>query len=266
MATPAEMAEERGERMGARAVLWQSRWVHLGLAAALAAALYLLTSGVAGAQAFPPDAKTTQGGDIRALYMIVFAVAAVVFVIVEAAIAFMFLRYRRRGDDPLPPQIEGNARLEVVWTAIPLLIVVVLFGLSFVVLNDVESAADDGARVEEIDVVARQWAWGFNYGAPLDSQVTSAVSNDPAETTILVSNAAPFAPFMTLRIGIEHLRVQEIAGNALTVSRGENGTRVQRHAAGDPIIRIVGGTEVLSSDRKLINVTLSGLTIDGGTF
>ncbi|HET8788908.1 MAG TPA: cytochrome c oxidase subunit II transmembrane domain-containing protein, partial [Actinomycetes bacterium] len=58
---------------------------------------------------------TEEGVEIRDLYNLLFVAAAVVFVLVEAAIVFAVLRYRRRGD-MLPPQFHGNNLLEVVWT------------------------------------------------------------------------------------------------------------------------------------------------------
>jgi len=78
---------------------------------------------------------TEQGHDVRNLYNILFVAAAVVFVLVEGAIVFAVVRYRRRGD-MLPPQFHGNNLLEVVWTVVPLLIVAALFVLGGDTLTD----------------------------------------------------------------------------------------------------------------------------------
>src|SRR4029450_8916677 len=75
-----------------------------------------------------PTPVTEQGHDVRDLYNILFVAAAVVFVLVEGAIVFAVVRYRRRGD-MLPPQLHGNNLLEGVWTVVPLLIVAALFVL-----------------------------------------------------------------------------------------------------------------------------------------
>ncbi len=76
------------------------------------------------------------------LYNMLFVVAAVIFVLVEAAIVFAVFRYRRRGD-MLPPQFHGNNLLEVVWTVVPLLIVAGLFVLTWGVLARVDARADN---------------------------------------------------------------------------------------------------------------------------
>ena len=55
---------------------------------------------------------------------------------VYGLILFAVLRYRRKPTDTeLPPQIHGNNTIEVIWTAVPTLVVAVLFFLSWQVLN-----------------------------------------------------------------------------------------------------------------------------------
>jgi cytochrome c oxidase subunit II len=103
---------------------------------------------------------TEEGVEIRDLYNVLFIAAAIIFVLVEAAIVFAVVRYRRRGD-LLPPQFHGNNLLEVAWTVVPLLIVAGLFVVSWGVLNRVEAKADD-PRVT-VNVVGFQWQWRFTY-------------------------------------------------------------------------------------------------------
>ena len=141
---PEPLAARRPPRRR-RALPWR-----LGAVGALVTGLLLLSAGVAAAQAFPPEAVSEQGNDIRNLYFIVFGFAAAVFVLVEVVIVWLVFRYRRRNDD-LPPQIHGNQRLEIIWTAIPTVIVAILFVLSFIVLDDIESSPSDDEPVEVID-------------------------------------------------------------------------------------------------------------------
>ena len=223
------------------------RW-RISAVVVLVGGLLLLSAGLVSAQAFPPDAVSEEGDDIRDLYLIVFAFAAVVFIAVEVGIVWLALKYRRRNDD-LPPQIHGNHKVEIVWTAIPTVIVAILFAVSLVVLVDVESAPGAGEPVEVIDVTGQQWAWSFSYAAALDATTASALTRDPRDTQLTVSDGSQFQAFTTYRIDIEHLRVDSVDGNVLTVTRGANGTVVQDHAAGDAIVRIVTGTEFSADDR-----------------
>jgi len=112
--------------------------------------------------ALPPDAASVQGQASRNLYDIVFVIGVAIFVLVEGLILFAVLRYRRKsGDDELPPQIHGNNRLEIIWTAIPIAIVLSLFVLSWQTLNTVD--AHTPTPPVRIGVVAYQWQWQFIY-------------------------------------------------------------------------------------------------------
>jgi cytochrome c oxidase subunit 2 len=126
----------------------------------LAAAAFLATL-VAGCV---PGSATAEGRDIGALYLGANLVAAAVGLFVAGLITWSILRYRRRaGDDTLPPQHRGHLGLELVWTGIPVLIVIGLFAATVVVLARVESTdAEPGASIE---VTAFRWGWTFAYPA-----------------------------------------------------------------------------------------------------
>ena len=116
--------------------------------------------------AMPPDAASTQGQAIRNLYDIVFVIGVAIFLLVEGLILYAVLRYRRRrGDDELPPQIHGNNKLEIIWTAVPIAIVLALFVVSWQTLNAIDTRKPDPPL--RIGVVAYQWQWQFVY-APSD--------------------------------------------------------------------------------------------------
>lgn len=121
---------------------------------------------------FPPEAKSVEGQQIRNLYDIVFAIAVVVFLLVEGLIIWTVLRYRRKpGDDELPPQTHGNNVAEVIWTVIPTAIVIFLFFISWQTLNSVEAvSAQPNLKVR---AVAGQFQWSFQY-LPADADATTA--------------------------------------------------------------------------------------------
>jgi len=126
--------------------------------------LGLVAAILTGCQAFstlPP--ATEQAVMIADLYNLVFVIAAVVFVLVEGLIIWSVIRYRRKpSDHSLPTQTHGNFALEIVWTAIPLIIVVALFFASADVLKVVDAREEDKAEVK-IEVVGYQWQWKFGY-------------------------------------------------------------------------------------------------------
>jgi cytochrome c oxidase subunit 2 len=113
---------------------------------------------------FPQVPVTQQGRLSVGLYDIVFWIAAAVFVLVEGLIFFAVFRYRRRrGDDGLPTQTHGNLAFELTWTAIPFLIVVVLFVMSLNVQDQV--TAESSHPDLTVDVTGFQWQWTFDYKA-----------------------------------------------------------------------------------------------------
>ena len=115
---------------------------------------------------FPPAAVTEQGREIRNLYDIVFWVGAVIFFLVEGLIIFAVIRYWRRPGKSadLPPQTHGNNLLEVVWTIIPLAIVLALFVISWQTLNTVDArSANPDVSVRAI---AARFQWTFEYLKP----------------------------------------------------------------------------------------------------
>lgn len=124
----------------------------------------------------PPDPVTEDGQDVFNLYLIVLALAAIVFVGVEGFILYAIFRYRRQpGDDVLPEQHHGNNTVEVIWTIIPTVIVLILFTFSVITLGEMEGGSDDPGVTIEVD--GFQWQWTFNY--PEGGNVTGVIGNPP---------------------------------------------------------------------------------------
>lgn len=125
----------------------------------------------------PPEPATDAGRDVFNLYFAILIMAAAVFVGVEGFLIYAIFRYRRApGDDTLPAQLHGNNVIEVVWVAIPTVIVLVLFGLSMVTLATVEARAEEPGVTIEVD--AFQWTWTFRY-ADEDVVIQGGAGNPP---------------------------------------------------------------------------------------
>jgi len=108
----------------------------------------------------PPEAST-RAVAVDQLFRILLGVSTVIFLLVEGALVFAVIRFRRRaGDDRPGPALHGNTSLEILWTLIPAAIVVVIGVYSFQVLAAIESPGQ-GPRV--VEVVGRQFSWQFRY-------------------------------------------------------------------------------------------------------
>src|SRR5512146_2953163 len=147
------------------------------VAAALVLVVLAALAAVSGAaqafatSLFPPVAVTEQGARVRDLYTIVFAIAVVIFFVVEGLILWTVVRYRRSpGDDALPPQTHGNNVAELAWTIIPTIIVAFLFVISWQTLNQVDTVS--ASPQTKIRAVAGQFQWQFDYLADDGKTVT----------------------------------------------------------------------------------------------
>ena len=120
------------------------------------------TSDAAAPGFMPGEVVTAQGTAASGLYFPIFLVAVAIFILVEGLVLVISLRFRRkRTDAGLPTQTHGNNKLEIVWTAIPFVIVMVMFVAAYGVIEKVEAKTEDPAVV--VDATAFQWQWTFSY-------------------------------------------------------------------------------------------------------
>lgn len=173
-----------------RTATWRRNFRRTLFVVSAAMSALFLTAGVAFAQFGQPSPITEEGKSIHNLYLIVTAAAAVVFVLVEAVLLYVIFRYRKRSDD-LPPQVHGSSLLEVVWTSIPILIVIGLFVSSFVVLVDVEEDAPEDALT--VQVTGFQFSWEFAYdlsdlgrGEPQGEGMVSVIGTAANRPTLVI--------------------------------------------------------------------------------
>jgi cytochrome c oxidase subunit 2 len=99
--------------------------------------------------------------DIGYLFNILIWLGTAVFIFVEGILLYAIFRYRRRSENDRPEHVHGNTTLEILWTAIPALI------LAFIAVPTVrtifktqEKAKADALQVE---VIGHQWWWEFRY-------------------------------------------------------------------------------------------------------
>ncbi|MDQ3739159.1 MAG: cytochrome c oxidase subunit II [Actinomycetota bacterium] len=107
-----------------------------------------------------PPPLTDQADDIEQVWDLFLVIAVGVGVFVVGLIAYAVIRFRRR-DDSLPSQVHYNIPMEVAYTAIPLLVVIGLFVITFTSVRAIDRGDDDPDLV--VEVVGFQWQWQFGY-------------------------------------------------------------------------------------------------------
>ena len=111
-----------------------------------------------------PEDGASQAGPIDTLYDVLAAISAFIFALVVSILLVAVMNFRRRHNDPSDGQpIHGNSRLEVIWTAIPAVLMVGAAIYSGLVLRDIEESK---AGTQTINVVGQQFAWAFQYQQP----------------------------------------------------------------------------------------------------
>jgi cytochrome c oxidase subunit II len=105
---------------------------------------------------FQPEQASSIAKSVDQLYLFLTVVTIFFTALIFAIIFYFMIRYRRRSPDERPKQIEGNFPLEVFWTAIPTLIVAVIFVWSSM-LYFRNAEAPKGSM--EIFITGKQWMW-----------------------------------------------------------------------------------------------------------
>jgi len=115
--------------------------------------------GVPAVSVTPLDCAGPNACDIVSVYTSIFWIAMVVLVIVGGLLVYAALRFRRV-DDREPAQVHGNPRLEILWTAIPVVIVSFLFIRTTLRMDYVRNGPPPQ---QTIQVTGIQWAWSYKY-------------------------------------------------------------------------------------------------------
>jgi len=109
---------------------------------------------------------STPADSIYHLSYFVLAITAVIFLVVFTLLTYVVVKFRGRaaGAEREPAQVYGSTQIELAWTVIPILIVVVLFLATARVIHAIQDAPKPAAAVE-VTAVGHQFWWEFRYPA-----------------------------------------------------------------------------------------------------
>ncbi len=138
---------------------WALATIPMGLAKAAVA-------GTGSAPATPSifSPASTPADSIYHLSLFVLAICGAIFLTVFILLVYSTVKFRRRAEDDgrEPAQIYGSNQMELAWTVIPVLIVVVLFLATARVIHAVEDARFPPGTIE-VSAVGHQFWWEFQY-------------------------------------------------------------------------------------------------------
>lgn len=134
---------------------------------ALAAAALFGAGARAGTGLSPAGQDSPNAERASDIYELILAVSAGILLLVTVPLVLFILRYRNRGRSRAieGPQIRGNTRLELAWTALPVVLLAVIVTFVFYKLpgiNDLDPAEGSGGALE-VQVEGRQFYWQYTY-------------------------------------------------------------------------------------------------------
>ena len=109
---------------------------------------------------FVPDSASTMSWKVDAVYFYLSGVTLFFTLLISAILVFFVIRYRRRTPYEIPRPIAGSHKLETLWTVIPFLISMTIFGWAAKVYFDQSSPPKNAM---EVYVVGKQWMWKIQH-------------------------------------------------------------------------------------------------------
>ena len=136
-----------------------------------------------------PESPNAEG--IRDSYLFVSIFILAIFLLVEGLLIAFIVKYRRQRRQRFEDgaQIHGQSRLEILWTALPVLVLFLIGAFVFIELPGIKNVPDAGASGElEIRVTGRQYYWQYEYP---NGVVAIDMMRAPAGVPVRLTVSAP---------------------------------------------------------------------------
>jgi cytochrome c oxidase subunit 2 len=112
-----------------------------------------------------PPPVSTYGAEIDGIYNIILVITGLIFVIVEVALVYFVFKYRHR-EGRRAYYVHGNTRTEVIWTAVPFVLVVFIAAISMGPWMRLRDYSRFPTPDLALLVTAKQFEWNVTYPGP----------------------------------------------------------------------------------------------------
>jgi cytochrome c oxidase subunit II len=123
---------------------------------------------------------TNLSSSVDSVFLFIMAISVILLAGVTGVMLYFVVRYSRRRN-PRPENIEGNLALEIIWTAIPLVLVMAIFWVGWKGFVFMRTVPKDAMVVK---VTGRMWSWGFEYGNGARTEVLKLPLGRPVKLAI----------------------------------------------------------------------------------
>ena len=170
---------------------------------------------------------STPAREVHELSLFVLLITAGIFAGVASLLVYALVKFRHhQGDEAEPPQVFGSTQIELAWTIIPILLIIVLFLGTARIIFAVQDAPKPASALDVV-VIGHQFWWEFRY--PKYAVVTANELHVP-----LSDPRAPTPTFMKLTSAdvIHSFWVPRLAGKTDLLPNRVNEMWIDPHQAG----------------------------------
>lgn len=107
-----------------------------------------------------PEVASNLASKVDGVLLLITVMSLVFFILITIVLVYFAIRYRRKKEGEETPYITGSEPLEIIWTVIPSILLIVIFVYAYVVFKDMRNPPKDAI---DIGVQAKQWLWTFDY-------------------------------------------------------------------------------------------------------
>ncbi len=107
-----------------------------------------------------PDVASTIASKVDSITYFILIVSTFFFFLVVALMLIFVIKYKRKSENEKTSSIDENVPLEIVWTAIPLILLMIMFFWGYHVYLEMAVPPKDSM---EIKVTGQKWFWTFDY-------------------------------------------------------------------------------------------------------
>jgi len=131
-----------------------------------------------------PSQSSTVAGDVDAVFHLILWISLAFFVGIVGSLVWFVIRYRRRHGVPAKREVHHSTWLEVTWSVIPFILLIVIFAAGFTTFMGMAAEPDE---CYEIKVVGKKWVWSYQYPngyiddalhIPVDRPIKLVLSSD----------------------------------------------------------------------------------------
>jgi cytochrome c oxidase subunit 2 len=147
-----------------------------------------------------PKITSSYGKEVDNLFWFIFFIALFFFLLVQILMIYFVIKYRNRREEEVS-KVEGNTFLEIVWTIIPTIILIVIFFYGVYVFDNFQRRPP--ANSMEIKVIGHQWWWEFQYPNGYTTRDTLIIPVNKPIKLIMTSQDVIHSFF------VRHFRIKE---------------------------------------------------------